>query len=81
MEKWLALTNVRDFPLKKLTATFFKYIAKELGANYVESATRQVITNLTWVQNTLATMLQKFLDPETVACQVFSNKPDPEILK
>ena len=57
VEKWLAITNVRDFPLKKLTVAFFKYIAKELGANYVESATRQVITNLTWVQNTLATML------------------------
>lgn len=26
-------------------------------------------------------MLQKFLDPETVACQVFSNKPNPEVLK
>jgi hypothetical protein len=25
-------------------------------------------------------MLQKFLDPETVACQVFSNRPDPKEL-
>lgn len=80
VEKWLSITNVRSFPLKKLTVAFFKYIANECGCNYVESATKQVITNLTWVQNVLATMLQKFLDPETVACQIFSNRPDPEEL-
>lgn len=49
VEKWLAITNVRNFPLKKLTVAFFKYCANELGSNYVESATKQVICNLTWV--------------------------------
>jgi hypothetical protein len=57
VEKWLAITNIRSFPLKKLTVAFFKYVAHELGTNFVESASKQVICNLTWIQNIVATML------------------------
>ena len=36
---------------------------------------------MTWFQRSVAKMLQTFLDEETNARQVFSDKPDPEELK
>lgn len=36
IEKWVSLTNVNQFSLKKLPIPFFKYIAQEMGANYID---------------------------------------------
>ena len=36
VEKWVSLTNVNQFSLKKLPIPFFKYIAAEMGANYID---------------------------------------------
>ena len=56
----------------------FKECAKELGNNFIDYAAKSIVVNMTWVQNVVAKMLQGFLDPDTVARQVFSNKTNPD---
>ena len=56
----------------------YKTCAKELTVNYMENTRRTVVVNLTFMQNAAAKLLQKFLDPITVAKQVFCTRPNPE---
>lgn len=62
--------------------TMFKACARELGTNYIDYSSRQIVVNLTWMQNFAGKVLQSCLDPETVAKQVFSNvAAEPDLLK
>lgn len=59
----------------------FKLCAKELGCNFIDYSARSNVVNMTWFQRSVAKMLQTFLDEETNARQVFSDKPNPDELK
>ena len=77
VEKWVSLTNINKFSVKKLPIPFFKYIATEMGSNYMDTIQCQLVVNLTFGQNIFVKGLQVFMDKETVEKQVFSNIPNP----
>lgn len=77
VEKWIVVMNINHFPITKLPVQIFKDAARELSANFMEGTAKQVIVNLTFMQNAAAKFLQKFLDPVTVSRQLFCNCPDP----
>lgn len=78
VERWIVILNINHFSINKLPVKMFKASAKELTANYMENTRRTVVVNLTFMQNAAAKLLQKFLDPITVAKQVFCTRPNPE---
>ena len=67
VERWIVILNINHFSINKLPVKMFKASAKELTANYMENTRRTVVVNLTFMQNAAAKLLQKFLDPITVA--------------
>lgn len=48
-EKWVVITNINQFSLKDMPLGMFKACARELGTNYMDSASRQVVVNMTWI--------------------------------
>lgn len=64
-----------------MPATMFKMCARELGTNFIDRSSKQIVVNMTWIQTIAAKFLQKFLDEDTVIKQVFSNKPEADQLK
>ena len=57
--------------------SLFKNAADELGSNYIEQSQKSVIVNISFFFETVAgKLLQRFLDPETVAKMFVSNRPD-----
>lgn len=78
VEKWFCIANINQFQLKEMPVGMFKEASIELGTNYIDRSNMQIVVNLTWVQNMIAKMLQKFLDEQTVQKQIFSDLPNPE---
>ena len=65
--KWIVIMNINQFSVSKLPLKMFKEAAKELSTNWMENTKKQVIVNLTFMQNAGAKLLQKFIDPITVS--------------
>lgn len=54
VEKWIVIFNINQFPVNKLPLQMFKDAARELSTNYVEQTRKQVVVNLTYMQNAAA---------------------------
>lgn len=81
VEKWVALANINQFPLKDLPVTLFRECAFELGLNYIDRSGKSLIVNMTWMQTLLVKMFTKLLDVETRSRQIFAERPDTEELR
>ena len=76
VERWITYTNLNQFTLSQMPLSLFKNAANELGSNYIDQSQKSFVVNMTFFQVVAGKLLQRFLDPETVAKMFVSARPD-----
>ena len=69
--------NLNKFSVGNLPISLFKTSSRELSNNFIETSQKMFIVNATFFQMLAVKVFQAFLDPVTVAKQVFRDRTDP----